>query len=74
MFASLVAWLVGLQWRQKGHESECALRYAAIQWAATEQTRRSDERHEENVQRFHALARTLERQDDKLDRLLSRAT
>ena len=31
-----------------------------------------DERHEENVQRFHGINRHLERQDDKLDRLLEK--
>ena len=58
MMAGGIAWLVGLHWRQKGHEDICALRYAAIEANHAKLV-------EDNGKRFDRL-------DDKLDRLLER--
>lgn len=59
---AMVATGIGVfRWMLKNHEDVCEQRWLA-----------SDDRHEENIQRFNAIARTLERQDDKLDRLLQK--
>ena len=65
MMAGGIAWLVGLHWRQKGHEDICALRYAAIEATHAKLVEESNTRHVDNGKRFDRL-------DDKLDRLLER--
>jgi uncharacterized membrane protein YccC len=74
-----IFWLVYLELRYrsrerdlKAHEDLCAERYAAIEARSAQLVKASDDRHEENIERFHAINRHLERQDDKLDRLLER--
>ena len=60
------------RWMLKSHEDICAERYLAIEAISAQVGKLSDERHEENVQRFMGINRHLERQDDKLDRLLEK--
>jgi hypothetical protein len=72
VFASAIAWLVALQWKQKvqeaqhkAHEDLCARRYSQIEVTHAQLVKVSDERHNENRE-------WLERLDEKMDRLLAR--
>lgn len=72
VFASAIAWLVALQWRQKAqeakhlaHEDLCARRYAQIETTHAQLVKVSDERHAENRD-------WLERLDQKMDLMLAR--
>lgn len=74
-----IFWLVNLELRYrsrerdlKAHEDICALRYAAIETQSAQLVEAVQDRHDENVRRFHSQDRILERLDDKLDKLLER--
>jgi len=67
-----IAWIVGLWWRQHGHEDICARRYQEIEITHTHLVKTSDERHQETRERFTFIEQQNARMDVKIDALLAR--